>query len=375
MLEDKNLDKIINEMVDTVENSKDEIYSISESAREEYQNLSEQLKYLKQEVTDNIESSEQLEVKEKLSRQRLAEVSNNFNKFSEEQIKEVYEQTHKLQSELKMLHQREKILRQKRDDIERRLKSLEKTIEKASSLVSKVSVVLNYLNEDFRQIGELIQDANEKQAFGLKIIEAQEEERRRLSREIHDGPAQMLANILLRSELIDKTFKQRGREEALIEMKSVRSMVRSSLYEVRRIIYDLRPMALDDLGLVPTIKKYVENMAEYNQMNITFTPLSLWDRLDTKYEVALFRLIQEAVQNAIKHAEASKIDVKLEKSSNTILVIIKDDGKGFDVKQRKENSFGLIGMKERLEMLNGSIDIHSKVGQGTRIEIQVPLLE
>ncbi|GAA5415676.1 signal transduction histidine-protein kinase/phosphatase DegS [Paraliobacillus ryukyuensis] len=375
MLEDKNLDKIINEMVDTVENSKDEIYSISESAREEYQNLSEQLKYLKQEVTDNIESSEQLEVKEKLSRQRLAEVSNNFNKFTEEQIKEVYEQTHKLQSELKMLHQREKILRQKRDDIERRLKSLEKTIEKASSLVSKVSVVLNYLNEDFRQIGELIQDANEKQAFGLKIIEAQEEERRRLSREIHDGPAQMLANILLRSELIDKTFKQRGREEALIEMKSVRSMVRSSLYEVRRIIYDLRPMALDDLGLVPTIKKYVENMAEYNQMNITFTPLSLWDRLDAKYEVALFRLIQEAVQNAIKHAEASKIDVKLEKSSNTILVIIKDDGKGFDVKQRKENSFGLIGMKERLEMLNGSIDIHSKVGQGTRIEIQVPLLE
>ena len=92
----------------------------------------------------------------------------------------------------------------------------------------------------------------------LKIIEAKEDERKRISREIHDGPAQMLANILLRSEIVEKTFKTGQTDNILKEIKSVRQLIRSSLYEVRRIIYDLRPMALDDLGLIPTLRKYID---------------------------------------------------------------------------------------------------------------------
>ncbi|WP_182199672.1 sensor histidine kinase [Paraliobacillus salinarum] len=375
MRTENDLDRIINEMVEAVENSKDDIYSISEESREEYQTLTEQLSLLKQSVNQNIDESEQLEVKVKLSRQRLAEVSNYFDRFNEVEIKETYEQAHQLQSELKMMREKEKTLRQQRDDVERRLKKLDQTIEKANGLVSKVSVVLNYLNEDFRQVGEIIQDANEKQAFGLRIIEAQEQERRRLSREIHDGPAQMLANILLRSEIVDKTFKEYGRTEALKEMKSMRSLVRSSLYEVRRIIYDLRPMALDDLGLIPTIRKYVDNMADYNRMSIDFTCKGRTDRLPSKYEVALFRLVQEAVQNAVKHAAAQNIEVKLKIHTTNVIAVIQDDGKGFDINEKKQNSFGLVGMKERVEMLDGELSIHSKEGEGTKILVQIPLNE
>src|SRR5699024_474854 len=127
----------------------------------------------------------------------------------------------------------------------------------------------------------------------------------KISREIHDGPAQMLANILLRSELISRAYQKGTTADAIEELKSVRSMIRTSLYEVRRIIYDLRPMALDDLGLVPTMKKYIMNTADYNNIDIEFITIGKKKRLHQKYEIALFRLMQESLQNAIKHAEAS----------------------------------------------------------------------
>ena len=117
----------------------------------------------------------------------------------------------------------------------------------------------------------MLEDAKQKQDFGLKIIEAQEEERKRLSREIHDGPAQMMANVMLRSDLVEKIYRERGIDEALGEIVNMKKMVRDALYEVRHIIYDLRPMALDDLGLVPTLKKYLKTTEEYfNQTTIRF---------------------------------------------------------------------------------------------------------
>src|SRR5690625_5663209 len=137
-----------------------------------------------------------------------------------------------------------------RDDIERLIISLDHMIKRAQWLVSKVAVVLNYLNDDFKYVNNMIEEAKEKQEFGLKIIEAQEEERKKISREIHDGPAQMLANILLRSELVDRALRDQGTDMALQEIKSVRKMIRTSLYEVRRIIYDIRPMELNDLCLL-----------------------------------------------------------------------------------------------------------------------------
>ncbi|MCD5325920.1 MULTISPECIES: sensor histidine kinase [Pontibacillus] len=370
---EKALDSIIQEMIDTVTNSKDEIFQIGEQSRNEFEQLDRELKDTKMQVVEIIDAGDTLERQVRFSRMRLSEVSKHFDRYSEQEIREVYEQTHQLQMQLSVKREQEKQLRERRDELERRLRKLEDTVERADALGGKISVVLNYLNDDFRQVTEALEDAKEKQAFGLQIIEAQEEERRRLSREIHDGPAQMLANVMLRSDLIDRTFRQRGVNEALKEIKEVRGMVRSALYEVRRIIYDLRPMALDDLGLVPTLKKYLATVEEYNSIEIPFTPYGVEKRLDPKYEVALFRLVQEAVQNAVKHAEASRIEVKFELKRSLVNIIVKDDGKGFDTSQKKEKSFGLVGMRERVEMLDGEITIDSQVGSGTIIMIQVPL--
>ncbi|MFG6147981.1 sensor histidine kinase [Halobacillus sp. B23F22_1] len=371
----KALDYIIKDMVSTVSNSKDEIFQIGEDSRVEFEKLDKELESIKEQVGNLIEDGDELERKVRSSRIRLSQVSKQFRQYSEEDIRKVYEQTHELQMDLSMTREKEKQLRERRDEIEMRLRNLDATIERAEALSGKISVVLNYLTEDFKNVSQTLETAKEKQEFGLQIIEAQEEERRRLSREIHDGPAQSLANVMLRSDLVERTFKERGIEEALSEMRNVRKLVRSALYDVRRIIYDLRPMALDDLGLVPTLKKYLATVEEYNQLHIHFASLGEKRRLESKYEVAIFRLIQEAVQNAVKHAEASSIDVKFELRKKMTKIVIEDDGKGFDPSLKREKSFGLMGMRERVDMVNGELHIQSSPGKGTIVTIHLPLNE
>lgn len=372
---DKALDKVIDDMVDVVKNSKDEIFNISEEARTEYEQLVIELQETKSRVSEHIQAGDALEKRVKLSRKKLSLVSQEFDRYSENEIRDVYEQTHELQTQLAILQKDEKILRDRRDELERRIISLDQMIERAQGLVSKVSVVLNYLNDDFKHVNDMIEEAKEKQEFGLKIIEAQEEERKKLSREIHDGPAQMLANILLRSELVDRAYRDERIEIAVKEMKDVRKMIRSSLYEVRRIIYDLRPMALDDLGLLPTIKRYIATVSEYNDIQIEFNSIGKDERLNNKYEIAFFRLLQESIQNVIKHANADLIQVNLEITNKNVAMSVKDNGDGFDPKEKKESSFGIIGMKERVEMIEGEIDIQSQKDKGTRIFINVPYID
>ncbi|WP_404454325.1 histidine kinase [Virgibacillus necropolis] len=366
------LDGIIDEMVEVVENSKDEIFNISEESRKEYELLTQELLETKNRVIEHITNGDQLEQKVRFSRRKLSEVSKYFERYSEAEIRQVYENTHAMQTDLAMIQQQEKALREKRDDLERRLLVLDQTIDRAEGLAGKITVILTYLNDDFKQVNELIEDAKEKHQFGLKIIEAQEEERRKISREIHDGPAQMLANILLRSEIVDRTFRQGDLDHVRKEISSMRKMIRTSLYEVRRIIYDLRPMALDDLGLVPTLKKYIANVADYTGLKIEFIAIGNERRFNQKYEVAFFRLVQESVQNSIKHAEATHIMVKLEIKRNNLVMIVKDNGRGFDPNIKTDNSFGLIGMRERVDMLDGTFKINSIINEGTAIFISVP---
>ncbi|OAH54587.1 MULTISPECIES: sensor histidine kinase [Bacillaceae] len=376
----KLLDTILDKMVETVDESKDQIFSIAEQSRRDYETLMTELELVKSHIQFALIEHEELERKVKMARHRLSEVSRDFSIYSEDVVREAYEKAHDLQMQLIVLRQNEKQLLNRRNDLDRRLLSVHTTIERAEHLVSQTAVVLNYLTQDMKQFGKALEQAQSKQAFGLQVMEAQEEERKRLSREIHDGPAQMMANLLVRSDLIEKIYREYGVEEAFKEIRDLKKMVRSALYEVRRIIYDLRPMALDDLGLIPTLKKYLATVNEYNRSesakpDIQFVNMGMDKRLPTKLEVALFRLIQESVQNALKHADASVIQVKLEINKEHVLAVVKDNGKGFVVSEKKSGSFGIMGMKERVELLEGDITFHSKPSEGTAVLISVPVLK
>lgn len=368
------LDVIFNRMLETITSSKDDVFIISEQSRRNFEEMQQELEVVRHEIKIIIDESDNLEKLLQLSRQRLVVVSKSFNNHSEEQIRAAYENTSNLQLKVSLCREREKQLRDKRDDLERRLRTLYDTIERADHIVNQVNVVINFLTTDTKNVGAALEQAKIKQDFGIRIIAAQEEERKRLSREIHDGPAQMMANVLMRSNLIDRTFREKGSDAALKEIHDLKISVRNALSEVRRIIYDLRPMALDDLGIDPTLKKYLSTIMEYNPgVEIQFLSYNNERRIPSDYEVAVFRLVQESVNNALKHGKPNLIIVKLEWLCDEINVVVKDNGVGFDTESVREGSFGIIGMKERIELLKGSLKISSSIGKGTTILMKIPL--
>lgn len=373
-LDIKALDTIFDNMVQTMNRSKDDIYVISEQSRLNYEQMKDELEDIKGEIAVLIQQNDLLDIESRKSRTHLATVSKDFRHYSEIEVRQAYENASKLQLELSVNEMNEKQLRDRRDDLERRLDGLLDTIDRADQLVGQVSAVIHYLTSDLKNVGEALEDAKHKQNFAIRIIEAQEEERKRLSRDIHDGPAQMLANVLLRAGLIEKIFNQEGTESAIKELQHLRKSVRSTLIEVRRVIFDLRPMDLDDLGVVPALKKYLSVLDDYKgNVSVHFQNFGQEKRFHPNIEVAVFRLVQESVMNALKHGQPSEVWVKIEWHEKTLNVTVKDNGKGFDVNEVKEKSFGLIGMRERIDLLRGVMKINSTKGKGTIILFQIPL--
>lgn len=372
----KSLDVIFDRMVEVMDHSKKDIFIISEQSRQSFEEMKVELEIIRGNIETVIIEGDLLESKSRLARNRLAEVSKNFETYDEPQIRNAYETANEIQINLLIKRTEERQLRLRRDELERRLQGLLEMIERADQLVNQVNIVMNYLTSDLKDVGVALENAKIKQDFTLKIIEAQEEERKRLSREIHDGPAQMLANVLLRTDLINLTYQQRGGDEAMKEINELKDMVRNALSEVRRIIYDLRPMALDDLGLVPTLKKYISTIQEYNPTcMIHFQSYGEEQRLQPNFEVAIFRLIQESLTNGIKHGKFKEAWVKVEWLKQKINIIVKDNGKGFDPNEAKEKSFGLIGMRERVDLLDGTMKIISSPGKGATILFSIPINE
>jgi two-component system sensor histidine kinase DegS len=376
MIEAQSLDVIFERMVEVMDHSKKDIFIISEQSRENFEEMKVELEIIRGEIEAVIIEGDLLEAKSRLARNRLAEVSKNFETYDEPQIRNAYETANEIQINLLIKRTEERQLRLRRDELERRLQGLLEMIERADQLVNQVNIVINYLTSDLKDVGEALENAKIKQDFTLKIIEAQEEERKRLSREIHDGPAQMLANVLLRTDLINITYEQRGGDEAMKEIIELKDMVRNALSEVRRIIYDLRPMALDDLGLVPTLRKYLSTIEEYNPTSIiNFQSYGEEQRLHTNFEVAIFRLIQESLTNGLKHGKFKEAWVKIEWLKQKINIIVKDNGIGFDPNVAKDKSFGLIGMRERVDLLEGTMKIISSPGNGTTLLFSIPINE
>jgi len=370
----KSLDLIFNKMIQTMDQSKNDIFIISEQSRQSFDNMKKELDEVRSDISRVITEGDYLEDKTRYARRRLAEVSKNFNSFTETQVRQAYETANDLQIKLSINRTEEKQLRERRDDLERRLSALQDTIQRADQLVNQVNVVLNYLTMDLKDVGQALESAKVRQDYSMKIIEAQEEERKRVSREIHDGPAQMMANVLVRSDLIERTYNEKGPDSAFVEIGSLKEMVRNALSEVRRIIYDLRPMALDDLGLAPTLKKYLATFESYNSgTTIHFQSIGEERRFLSNYEISIFRLIQEAVTNAVKHGKAQDIWVKIEWLTDVMNIVVKDNGVGFEPKIVKDQSFGLIGMQERVDLLKGEMAISSAPSKGALLLFRIPI--
>lgn len=375
MLDISDLERILRETINTIRKSQEQMFSIAENAREECQRVKKDFEEVQHKTAATIKKVDTFEEKDKIARRRLVEVSKNFDKFGEEDIKEAYENAKNIQVELALLREREKQLREKRTELELRYKNLKIMVKKAESLISQVGIAMDFLGSNLESIWGEMEKAQVREKTVFAIIKAQEEERLRIARDIHDGPAQSLANMVMQAEYCQKLLDLRPHEVSW-ELETLKNIARSNLESIRKIIFSLRPMDLDDLGLVPAVKRFLNEFNKGNNLAVEFRFYGREQRYKSVVEVAVFRIIQEAVNNAVKHAKASTLEIVLETQASRIAAIIRDDGVGFGCEdEAKENSFGIKGMRERATLLNGEVKINSIPGKGTEVIVKIPVQE
>ena len=229
-------------------------------------------------------------------------------------------------------------------------------------------------------VTELKQTRRQIHTLTHELIKAQENERYRISRDLHDHIAQDLSSLKIRLQTLFDGGRS-GHDESRQQVEEIVAILQRSISDVRNLAYDLRPPGLDQLGLVRTLFLYCEDFAQNNNLKIDFIAAGLDDlNLDEDIQINLYRLIQEALYNVKKHAEAEGVTIRLVASSPNLMLRIIDDGKGFDAKRWRAKSFkekrmGLQSMVERVNLLNGTIDIRSRPGKGTGIFITIPIKE
>lgn len=370
----KVLDKIVKQTISAVEKGKAQIFEIYEAARTEMENVKKDLERVKQETNEIIDRVDDLERRQRSTRLRLAEVHRNFKIFSENDMRQAYEDAENVRVELEVAREQERNLRRQRDDLELRLRNLKDTLQRAEGLVSQVGAALGFLGDHMETVVTQLESVQQRQEFAAKIIRAQEEERRRVAREIHDGPAQAMANVVFRAEVCERLLESditRAREE----LRDLQDQIRYVLKETRKIIFGLRPMTLDDLGLVPTLRRVLDTMRERAGIFPEIKVTGEEKRLSSHLEVGIFRTVQEALNNVEKHAKAKTVWVRIDYHQANVTAIVEDDGRGFDPNADRggTESFGIMGMQERVALLDGELTIKSRPGKGTKVQIKVPV--
>ena len=203
-----------------------------------------------------------------------------------------------------------------------------------------------------------------------RVVAAQELERRRLSRELHDETGQTLTSVLLGLKAIEQAPDS---EQARAEAERLHELVTQALQDVRRLAVELRPKALDDFGLLPALKRLGSGFSEQTGIRVEVESFLGEERLPSEIETALYRIVQESLTNVVKHARASSVSVLVTRKSGSVVAVIEDDGRGFDAGAGRDEGLGLVGMEERVALLDGRLQIESSEGSGTTVVAEVPL--
>ena len=198
-----------------------------------------------------------------------------------------------------------------------------------------------------------------------RVVAAQELERQRLARELHDETGQALTSILLGLKQLDG--------ESPEAVADVRELVVATLQDVRRLAVELRPKVLDDFGLVPALERLTQGFAEHTGISVDLEARALTERPPVEVETAIYRIVQESLTNVVKHAQANSVSVVLTRGDGRIKAVIEDDGTGFEPETIGESGIGLVGMRERIELLDGSLTVESSERSGTTVAVEVPV--
>jgi len=235
------------------------------------------------------------------------------------------------------------------------------------------------LARTFNMMLEGLDEASRQRAS--QIIKAQEQERKRIARELHDETSQVLTSLLISLAVLEEAITT---PDGRARIADTRTLAHQTLRAIRNLSIDLRPSALDDLGLLPALRWYIKEYQQKCSIEVEFHSTGFKGRLPAEIETALYRIVQESLTNTAKHANAHKVYIYLKEDADTVDATIIDDGSGFDLQalhktapQERgiglERGLGLVGMEERAVLLNGSLTINSSRGHGTTVEVRIPL--
>lgn len=368
---------IIEKVISEINSGKSRVFEIVDRLRDEFERKRIELENVKYRIEKIIVEVDELQALDKRMRVILANASKEFNSASEKIIRSTYEEALEVRVRFVTKQNEEKELRKQRDELERSLKEYLESIHDADNIVNQINIALGYLEGNIAQEVEGA-EADSQMQVGIKILESQERERKRIAREIHDGPAQYIANAMLRIDLC-KMIVQRDLQEGLNELDDLKKNVKMALREVRGVLFDLRPISLEQLGLDDALREMANLISEENGIDVDISTQSMEREIEHILEIAVYRLAQEILNNIKKHSKATKVIIRVEYGTDYVYFMINDNGIGFDIKEaienakRKGTSYGLIGIFDRVNQLQGKIGIESSPDEGTTYKIKLPV--
>ncbi|MDU4736741.1 histidine kinase [Clostridium sp.] len=373
----EDIKEIIDGVIEEINVGKTKIFHIADAMRDELEIKKKELYDIKSRLSKVINEVDYLEKADKAMRYKLVEESKKLSQVDSDLFKEVYEEALDIRVRYITKQNEEKELILKRDNLERTLKNYNLNIEEAQGAVNQINIALGYLEGT---ILDIINDQDEKSQMivGIKILENQELERQRIAREIHDGPAQYIANAMMRVDFC-KVVVKKDLEKGINELDDLKSNIRMALKEVRSIIYDLRPLHLEELGLMDAIKDIINIISVENDIKIDMIVDEASYEVEKIIQIAIYRIIQEILNNIKKHSKAKYVDLRINYIKDYIYIYIQDDGIGFNVQEtlintkQKGNRYGLLGIFERVKQLRGKIEVKSSKGEGTIYKIRLPI--
>ncbi|HIE39343.1 MAG TPA: sensor histidine kinase [Anaerolineae bacterium] len=341
--------------------SSSSLQQLLEECRKEYERTQTELKEIDLLIQQTAGEVDRLSQRNAQATNRLRHVESLFDTMPREDIREAYTAVLEVQQRLFTMRGQLEKLQSDQRNLEAHVRLLRRVLELSQEEAS--------LLEQAEGEGEIVPTV-------VRVIEAQERERKRMARQIHDGPAQALTNLVLQAEICERLFDS-DPERARAELSNLKAAVAATFQRVRTFISDLRPMMLDDLGLVPTMRRYVEGFSEGDGVRVNLVVTGRERRIASYKEVTVFRIVQEILGKARDISHATSVQVTLDIGDDRVHVAVEDDGSGFEMKELTDGpmaeAMGLDTLRERVEMLGGWLQVESDPGRGTRVVFDIPL--
>ena len=339
---------------------------LMEEAEREYEQTKKELKEIDILIRQSAGEVDKLSLRNAQLATKMRQMEANLDIYPRQDIKDIYSSSQETQMRLFIMRGQVEQLQSKQENLTRYGNLLRRIMETAGQEPMSGTGQSSYGGA-----------GSQDPLFFARVIETQERERQRLARQMHDGPAQSLTNLILQAEICER-FLDSDVAKVQSELASLRNAVNATFQKVREFIFDLRPMMLDDLGLIPTLRRYISDFEEKTNLTTNIQFVGQERRLPAHVEVTVFRVVQGLLTNTQQHANASNVQVLLELQDSSVIAAVEDDGSGFNAEESlsmasPQRAVGLTTMREQVEMLGGRFQIESELGQGTRIVFEIPI--